>query len=327
MKVLVTGGTGFTGKALVRRMIESGHEVLALDCKEGYRSSEIPEWGARLVQGSITDRELVERCMAGIDVVHHVAAAFRDTAAPESHYQRVNVQGTEVLLQAALRYGVKKFIYCSTCGVHGDVGSPPADESAPIKPADFYQKSKFDAEPLVLQAFERGLPATILRPAAIFGPGDLGRYFLIFKQLQRGWFPVFGSGDVFYHPLFIDNLLDAFECAMVPDRGLGEAYLIADDRFLSIRQLIDEAAVVMGIKPRICHLPLWPLVVASHVVPALCRPFGLAPPLSPRRLEWYTLNRAFDIGKARRDLNYQPRVELASGLRRTWEWYVKEGLV
>ena len=327
MRVLVTGGTGFTGKALVRRMIESGHEVLALDCKEGHRSGEIREWGARLVLGSITDRELVNRCMTDIDVVHHVAAAFRDTAAPESHYHRVNVYGTEVLLDAALRHGVRKFIYCSTCGVHGDVLNPPADEKAPIKPADFYQKSKFDAEPLVLQAVERGLPATILRPAAIFGPGDLGRYFLIFKQLERGWFPMFGSGEVLYHPLFIDNLLDAFECAMDPERGLGEAYLIADDRFLTIKELVEAAAAVMDVQPRMYRLPLWPLTLASYAVPALCRPFGLAPPLSPRRLEWYTLNRAFDISKARRDLDYQPRIGLAEGLRRTWDWYVREGLV
>lgn len=327
MRVLVTGGTGFTGKALVRRMVERGHEVTALDCQDGYKTDEIESWGVRLVKGTVTDAALVERCVSGMDVVFHVAAAFRDVKAPPSHYREVNVTGTRLLLDAALRQGVGKFVYCSTCGVHGGIDHPPADEGAPIKPEDYYQQSKYDAEPLVLDHARRGLRATILRPAAIYGPGDLGRYFLIFRQLGRRWFPVFGSGKVLYHSLYIDNFLDAFELAMDPERGNGEAYLIADDGYQSIEELVSMAAQVMGVEPGFRRFPLWPLVAASYVMEAACKPLGIDPPLHPRRLEWYTLDRAFDIGKARRELGYEPRVGLADGLRRTWEWYKAEGLL
>lgn len=327
MRILVTGGTGFTGKALVRRMVDRGHEVTALDCQDGYRTTEITDWGVRLVRGSITDATLVDQCVEDMDVVLHVAAAFRDVKASPSHYQQVNVNGTRILLDAAWKHGTVKFVYCSTCGVHGGIDQPPANETAPIKPEDYYQQSKYDAEPIVLDYVKRGLRATILRPAAIFGPGDLGRYFLIFKLLQRGWFPMFGSGKVLYHSLYIDNFLDAFELAMDPERGNGEAYLIADEGYQSIKTLVAMAAEAMGAEARFRHFPLWPLMAASHVVEAVCKPLGITPPLHPRRLEWYTLDRAFDIGKARRELGYEPRVGLADGLRRTWEWYKAEGLL
>ena len=85
MKVLVTGGTGFTGKALVRRMLQEGHEVIALDRQEGHKSQEMRDWGAEVVIGSVTDHELVNRCMKGVEVVHHVAAAFRDLRVPRSN--------------------------------------------------------------------------------------------------------------------------------------------------------------------------------------------------------------------------------------------------
>jgi hypothetical protein len=78
MKVLVTGGTGFTGKALVRRMLDEGHQVVAMDYKEGHKTAEIRDWGAELVIGSVTDVDVVRRCMQGVEVVHHVAAAFRE---------------------------------------------------------------------------------------------------------------------------------------------------------------------------------------------------------------------------------------------------------
>ncbi len=231
MKILVTGGTGFTGKALVRRMLDRGHTVVALDHQEGYKSQELRDWGVELVIGTVTDKETVRRCMRGVEVVHHVAAAFRELSVPRRHYRDVNVEGTSIVLDAALAEGVRKFVYCSTCGVHGNVDDPPAGEDAPIQPADYYQQTKYEAEPLVSAYLAKGLKTTTLRPAAIYGPGDPGRFYMIFRQLERGWFPMIGDGKVLYHPLYIDNFLDAFELAMDESKGLGQAYLIADEQY------------------------------------------------------------------------------------------------
>jgi nucleoside-diphosphate-sugar epimerase len=327
MKVLVTGGTGFTGKALVRRLIDLGHQVVALDSKEGLKTREIRDWGAEVILGSVTDMDAVRRAVEGAEVVHHVAAAFREMDVPESYYYDVNVNGTRNVFQAALDAGVRKVVSCSTCGVHGNVDHPPAGEDAPIQPADYYQRTKWEAEPVALEFFRRGLGTTILRPAAIYGPGDPERFFLIFKRVAKGTFPMFGSGRTLYHPLYIENLVDAFVLAMEEGRGEGEAYLIADEQYLEIEDLVRRVGRALGVEVRIPHFPAWPVVAAGHVAEAVCKPFGIVPPIFPRRVDWYRQNRAFRIEKARRDLGYQPRIGIDEGLRRTAEWYRQEGML
>ena len=327
MRILVTGGTGFTGKALVRRMLDRGHSVVALDHQEGYRSQDLRDWGAELVIGSVTDRETVRRCMQGVDVVHHVAAAFRELSVPRRHYHDVNVEGTSIVLEAAQAEGVRKFVYCSTCGVHGNVDDPPGGEDAPIQPADYYQQTKYEAEPLVSAYLAKGLKTTTLRPAAIYGPGDPGRFYMIFHQLERGWFPMIGNGKVLYHPLYIDNFLDAFELAMDESKGLGEAYLIADEEYVTIEELVRRAAAAMGVVPRFRRFPAWPIVAVGHVVETICRPLRIEPPIHPRRVDWYRQTRAFRIDKSRNELDYRPRVGLDEGLRRACAWYRQEGML
>jgi nucleoside-diphosphate-sugar epimerase len=244
---------------------------------------------------------------------------------PERHYYEVNVDGTRNVLTTAARAGVKKVVYCSTCGVHGNIDDPPADETAPIQPADYYQQTKYEAEPFVREWNRRGLPTTILRPAAIYGPGDPERFFLIFKRVARGIFPMFGDGKTLYHPLYIDNLVDAFVAAMPPEVGNGEAYLIADENYIEIEELVKAVAAVLGVTVTIPHYPLLPLLLAGHLCEQICKPFAVTPPIFPRRVDWYRQNRAFDIRKAKRDLGYKPLVGLTEGLSKTANWYRTEG--
>lgn len=325
MKVLVTGGTGFTGKALVRRLLDLGHEVVALDYHEGLKTEELRQWGAQVVIGSVTDREVVRRCMTGVDVVQHLAAAFRELNVPNSHYDEVNVGGTRIMLEESVQAGVKRFIYCSTCGVHGNVDHPPANEEAPIQPADYYQRTKYEAEPLVMQYHKNGLPAVIIRPAAIYGPGDPERFFMIFKRVSKGFFPMFGDGKTLYHPLYIDSLIDAFILVMEPGRGDGQTYLIADEEYVGIEDLVRRTGRALGVDVKVPHFPVWPVVLAGHICETLCKPFKITPPIFPRRVDWYRQNRAFDISKAKRELGYKPTISLDEGLRRTGEWYRAEG--
>ncbi|NQU40264.1 MAG: NAD(P)-dependent oxidoreductase [Lentisphaerae bacterium] len=325
MKVLVTGGTGFTGKALVRRLLDLGHEVVALDYKEGIKTQELRDWGATVVIGSVTDRKVVDSAMEGVERVQHLAAAFRELDVPSSYYREVNVGGTQTVLDSAVAHGVQRLVYCSTCGVHGNVDHPPGGEDAPIQPADYYQQTKYEAEPVVLDYHKKGLPCVILRPAAIYGPGDPERFFMIFKRVGSGTFPMFGSGKTLYHPLYIDNLVDACILAMEDGKGDGEAYLIADEEYVEIEDLVQRTAKALGVQVKIPHYPAWPLVAAGHVCEKLCKPFHITPPIFPRRVDWYRQNRAFKIEKAKRDLGYRPAIGLDEGLKRTAAWYREEG--
>jgi nucleoside-diphosphate-sugar epimerase len=324
MRVLVTGGTGFTGTALVKRLIDEGHAVVALDYKEGLQCDALRGHGAEVVIGSVTDKEVVQRSMKGVEFVFHLAAAFRELNVPNSFYDDVNVGGTRVVLESARRHGVRKFIYCSTCGVHGNVDHPPANEDAPIKPADYYQRTKYEAEPLVL-AESGPMETVILRPAAIYGPGDPERFFMIFKRVAKGTFPMFGSGRTLYHPLYIDNLVDSLLLCMPPGVGRGRAYLIADEHYYPIEEIVKEVARALDVDVRIPHYPVLPVVAVGHVVEKVCRPFGITPPIFPRRVDWYRQNRAFDISRAKRELGYAPRVPLPAGLRLTGQWYREMG--
>jgi nucleoside-diphosphate-sugar epimerase len=325
VRILITGGTGFTGKALVRRLLKEGHEVIALDYKEGLKTAELRERGAKVVIGSVTDQAIVDSCMERVEVVQHLAAAFRELNVPESHYYDVNVNGTRNVLDAAYRNKVRKFIYCSTCGVHGNIDSPPASEDAPIQPADYYQQTKYEAEPLVKDYNEKGMRTVIIRPAAIYGPGDPERFFMIYRRVARGRFPMFGNGRTLYHPLYIDNLVDALVLAMQKGKGDGQTYLIADEEYVTIEDLVRRVARALNVVVQVPHLPVIPLVIAGHVMEKLCKPFKITPPIFPRRVDWYRQNRAFDISKAKRELGYEAGVNLDEGLRRTADWYRREG--
>ncbi len=325
MNILVTGGTGFTGKALVKRLLHDGHQVVALDNKEGLKTDELRDWGAKVIIGSVTDTDLVNRAMEGVEIVHHLAAAFREMNVADNYYREVNVQGTRNILEAAFSQKVGKVIYCSTCGVHGNIDNPPGDEESPIQPADYYQQTKYEAEPLVLEYFQKGLKTVILRPAAIYGPGDPERFFMIFKRVARGTFPMFGSGKTLYHPLYIDTLIDAFLLCMEEGKGDGNAYLIADEEYVAIEDLVKRVANALHIPVKIPHYPITPLIIAGHLCEKLCKPFHIAPPIFPRRVDWYRQNRAFKIDKAKKDLGFQPKISLDEGLARTAEWYMKQG--
>jgi nucleoside-diphosphate-sugar epimerase len=328
MKILVTGGTGFTGKALVKRLLKERHQVIALDYKEGFKTEELRDLGAEVVIGSVTDKMVVNRSMKDVEVVHHLAAAFREMNVPERYYLEVNVQGTRNVLEAAYEHKIGKFIYCSTCGVHGNVLNPPTGEEDNISPADYYQQTKYDAEPIVDEYFRKGMKTVILRPAAIYGPGDPERFFLLYKRVSKGTFPMFGKGKTLYHPLYIDNFIDALLLSMKDGRGDGEVLLIADEEYVSIEYLVRKVAESLNIyNLKISHYPITPLVIAGHVFEKICKPFHIIPPIFPRRVDWYRQNRAFNIEKAKRELGYDPKIGLEEGLRKTAEWYKKEGFL
>jgi nucleoside-diphosphate-sugar epimerase len=325
MKICVTGGTGFTGAALVTRLLSEGHAVDVLDTKPGLIDETLAAQGAKLHYGSVTDRNAVAAAVAGCDAVMHLAAAFRELDVPDTLYRDVNRDGTRIVGEESLKARVRKFVYCSTQGVHGHITNPPGDETSPIAPADYYQQTKYEGELELPPLGDRGLDYTILRPTAIYGPGDPGRFVMLFRRAARGVFPMFGGGVTFYHPVYIDNLVDAFQAAAEPGKGSRQAYLIADTEYFTIEDLVKRVGRAIGVDVRIRHFPLWPLIVAGHVCEKACKPFGIAPPIFPRRVDWFRQVRAFRIDKARRELGYEPRIGIDEGLRRTAEWYRQHG--
>jgi len=325
MDVLVTGGTGFTGSHLVKRLLSRGHAVRVLDNQEGIVLDELRELGAQITLGSVTDEEALQKCIPGCEVIFHLAAAFRKVNLPKKVYRDTNVTAMRRLLEIAAENKVRKIVYCSTQGVHGNVDNPPGDEETPIEPEDYYQYTKYEGEKVAAEFIEQGMDITTLRPTAIYGPGDPGRFLMLFRQVQKGFFPFFGKGKALYHPVYIDNFIDAFELAAEKPEGKGRTYLIADEQYYTIEEIVRLVGEVMQTDLKVWHLPFWPMYALSAVVELLFKPLPMDPPLFRRRVDWFRQNRAFRIDRAKKELAYIPRVDLREGLKRTYEWYREKG--
>ena len=325
MRVLITGGTGFTGSHAVRRYLSRGDQVRVLDNRKGVFFDELSAAGAEIQLGSVSDAAAVRRAMEGVELVQHIAAAFREINVAKTVYRAVNVDGTRIVAEEALRAAARRVVYCSTEGVHGHVAHPPGDESAPIAPEDYYQQTKWEGELAFREVMKQGLDGVILRPTGIYGPGDPARFLMLFRMVRRGHFFIVGDGRASYHPLYIDNLCDAFELAADRPEARGETFLIADDRHLSWNELIPLVGKTLGIDVKIHHLPLRPVWAVAALCEAVCWPLGITPALFRRRAEMFSHMRAFDISKARRGLGYEPRIPLEEGLRRTCIWYREHG--
>jgi nucleoside-diphosphate-sugar epimerase len=327
MRALVTGGMGFTGSHLVRRLLSRGHEVLVLDLHKGLFYDELKEKGAKIELGSISDPGLVNKMVKESEMVYHIAAAFRQMNVPARFYWDVNVEGTRNLLDAAYRFKVRKFIHCSTVGVYGNVKYPPADENSPISPADYYQLTKYEGEKLVQNYAEKGLNAVTLLPAGIYGPGDQGRFLILFRFVKSGYFLMFGSGRTYFHTVFIENLIDAFELATEKEGLIGERFIIADENFYSLNELVEMVAEAMGLSLKVQKVPFWPIWLIAFACEMVCKPLRLNPPIFRRRIDWFRQVRAFSIEKAKKELGYIPRVSTEEGLRRTVKWYQEHGYI
>jgi nucleoside-diphosphate-sugar epimerase len=314
--VALTGASGYTGGSLLRTLIARGDAVSAL-VRASSVTAELAASGARVVIGDLGDEAALARLLEGADAVVHVAAVYRTAGHPDAYYRAVNVRGTERVLEAAARAGAQRFVHTSTVGVHGHVSRPPADEQAPITPGDVYQATKAEAEALALRFHrERGLPVAVVRPGAIYGPGET-RLLKLFRAIARGRYAVVGSGKPFYHPVYIDDLVAGFLLALERPEAVGEAFIIAGPRYVSQDELARLIAEATGGSVLPFRVPAWPLLAAGAACEALCVPLGIEPPLHRRRVDFWVKSRAFTTEKAQRLLGYEPKVDLAEGLART----------
>jgi len=275
--------------------------------------------------GSLGDRSSLARAVKNVEVVYHIAAVYRQAGMPAAAYRAVNATAVGALIEAAASAGARRVVHCSTVGVHGDIEKPPATEDAPIKPGDIYQVTKVEGERIAHEASARtGVPVTIARPSGIYGPGDR-RLLKLFRGIARRRFVVLGSGDIFYHLTYIDDLVEGFRlCGEVP-AAANRTYILAGGEVTTLNELMTLIAREAGVEPPKLKLPAWPFWLAGAACEAVCAPFGIEPPIYRRRVDFFTKSRAFDIGRARAELGYAPRVGLRDGIQRTLAWYRENG--
>jgi nucleoside-diphosphate-sugar epimerase len=309
----------------VRTLASRGYQV------RGFQHRAVPESdlsslpGVEIAIGDLRDRTAIERAVAGMEVVYHVAAIYRQAGVSPDVYRAVNATAVGHLVEAAAAAGVRRVVHCSTVGVHGDIDHPPANEDAPLKPGDIYQQTKLEGEQLAREVGARTrLEVTIVRPSGIYGPGDR-RLLKLFRGIARRRWVTLGRGRIYYHLTYVDDLIEGFRLCAEHPAAANRTYILAGAEVTTLNDLVGLIAGALEVpRPRV-HLPVWPFWLAGAACEAVCVPLGVEPPIYRRRVDFFTKSRAFDINRARREIAYAPQVTLRDGVTRTIEWYRAHG--
>lgn len=323
--ILIIGATGFAGGALARELRQRGKSVRAMVRPDSDSDpSRLKEIGVDLVEGDITNRADVVRACEGVATAYNFASPFRSAMPSDQYFWDVNVGGVENLVHAAQKHGLERFVHCSTIGVHGDVQEIPCHEESPFNPGDVYQKTKVEGERTIQEAFRDGARGVIMRPSSMYGPGDT-RMLKLFRMVHKGVFFMLGSGEVWFHPAYIDDLVCGFILCGDKEEALGEVFILAGPEPVYLNELVELVAQAVDVEPPRLKFPVKPVMMMAKICESVCKPLGVEPPLHERRVGFFTKNRHFTYEKARRQLGYKPQVAHEDGLARTARWYSENG--
>ena len=324
---LVTGVPGWLGTRFLQilRQCHPTRRIKAL-VLPGVNSLAIREVAPEVVEADLTRADALDRALAGVETVFHLAGIIHPRAIRELY--DVNTRGTQNLLAASIRAGASRFIYISSNSVGGHTGRKPQliTESDSPRPYLNYGKSKLLAEQSVLKADRDGkMETVVLRPCWFYGEGQPARQTRFFRIIKSGRPIIFGDGKNLRSMTYIENLADALLLAEKTPQARGQVYWISDARAYSTNEIYQTIAELLDVKNfRPLHLP--------GIVSDLCT---LADEVfQTAGFYWMDVhvagemnkNIACSIGKASRELGYNPRVDLRDGMHRAIEWCRRQGI-
>ncbi|HWJ31913.1 MAG TPA: NAD(P)-dependent oxidoreductase [Gaiellaceae bacterium] len=308
----LSGGAGFLGLHLARRLLADGHQVRSLDV--------VPlddaglEQSVQELRGDVRERDRVRELVAGADVVVHAAAALPIQASRES-IRSVNVAGTENVLQEARDAGVKRVVFISSTAVYGVPEKHPIEEEDPLVGVGWYGESKIDAEGLCRVA---AVETTIVRPKTFIGPERLGVFEILFDWIREGRrIYILGKGYNRYQLLAVEDLVDAIVRAGTVPEAARQTFNIGATEFGTVRDdlqaLIDHAGSTSRLQP----VPVRPAEIALRALELL-----RVSPLAEWHYKTAHKDSFVDVSRAQRVLGWQPRLSNKEALIETYDWYL-----
>ena len=323
MLCVVTGANGFVGSNLCKALIKKGHKVRGM-IRATSDLSAIENLNIELINGSLDDKKSLEKAVANVDIVYHVAALASDWG-PLELYRWTNVDGTKNLLEASSAAKVKRFVYISSIAVHSCYGSQDADENSPAEAViSSYCISKREAETIVMDFYKKtGLPVTIIRPGDVFGPNDRTSFLKMAGPLKKGTLPYINHGRGMLAYTYVENLVSGIILAGENNNATGQSYIITDGIKVTWKQLYDTLVAELGFRKPLFSLNsrfAWFLAVTLE---AAYKTLGIKTrPLATRYLvNHLSRDFHFSIEKAKKELGYKPEVSFNEGIKRIAEWY------
>jgi nucleoside-diphosphate-sugar epimerase len=321
MKALVTGGGGFLGLAIVRRLRQRGDSVRSLSRGS---HAELQALDVEQIAGDLADAEAVARAVEGCDIVFHVAAKA-GVWGPYREYYRTNVTGTVNILAACLRHGVRRFVYTSSPSVvFTGCDEEGITEAAPYAKRFLanYPLTKAIAEDHVWKANCPELATVSLRPHLIWGPGDPHLAPRLIERGRMGKLRRIGNGDNRVDATYIDNAADAHILAadrLRPGSPIaGKAYFISNGEPLNLWEFIDRILAAAKVPPVTGAIPARMAYMAGAILEAIYRilPLKGEPPMTRFVARQLSTSHWFDLTAAKRDLGYSPTISVEEGLGR-----------
>jgi nucleoside-diphosphate-sugar epimerase len=308
---LVTGGTGFLGNLIARRLLDRGESVRVLDVVDDPSRPPAIEF----VRCDILDRAGVARAVRGVDVVHHNAALVPLTKSG-SRFRDVNVEGSRIAAEEAAKAGVKAFVHMSSSAVYGVPAACPITDATPLAPVEIYGRCKLDGENAVRAACAAaGLPLVVIRPRTILGTGRLGIFQILFDWIREGRdVYVIGPGTGLFQFVHADDLIDAYMIAL--ESGRPGTYNVGTDRFGTLREALERLIAHAGTRSRVRSLPERPAIA---ILSALDR-LGVSP-LAPWHYLTYHKPFHFDVAPLLA-MGWRPAWSNDRMLAESYDWFL-----
>lgn len=320
-KILVTGGGGFIGSNLVRKLIASyPHSRIIVLLKPGESDVNLPESrNLEIVVGDINTKWVLNRVLDGVELVYHLAAVTRDN---EGSYMKVNHIGTKTLLSCMKNKNVKRMVFFSTIAVFGlpaFVGDKVnINESTPREVIGDYAKSKQLAENEVIKAHESwGLDYVIVRPTTVYGPNDRAGVYQLYKAIQSRYFVRIGNGKNKVDYVYVDDVVDGAILAAKTKKKSGD-YILGSPDAITFNSLVDAVAKVARVRVSKFYIPKFMALVIADIIGKFSKLTGLNLPISKDRIKVMTANYTFNIDRARVDLGYNPKIDIIKGIKKTY---------
>jgi nucleoside-diphosphate-sugar epimerase len=318
MKVAVTGAGGFLGRALALELLESGHEPVAIIKKES-DADKFEKGALKIICQDLSDREGCAGIFGGCEAVVHCAALRKDYGTRRD-FEKMNIETTRNVMESALKEGIPRVIHISTTDIYGNERSHMGtDEEADYgeRIVDLYTWSRIEGDKIVARMMEeKNLPAVILRPGHIWGPGERRILPFIVNNLKSGRLALINGGDNFLSLTYLDNVLKAIKLALETEDARGKIYNITDGSRVTSKRFIADIISILGIEYRLRN-GFYPLMYGVASLTEIY--YGLVkrksrPPFTRYMARFLHYDSFFNVSRAFRELGYEPKISYKEGL-------------